>query len=105
MRAAGARNAPYLQASKAWARAKLLEQLTTNTLWLAPRAFRTASNGHELENRVDALLVAAAMHAIDPDGPDASDEDEEDESVSDDDDEEEDDDEDEEEDDEEGDDV
>ena len=105
VRAAGARNAPYLQASNAWARAKLLEQLTTNTLWLAPRAFRTASNGHELENRVDALLVAAAMHAIDPDGPDASDEDEEDESVSDDDDEEEDDDEDEEEDDEEGDDV
>ena len=93
MRAAGARNAPYLQASKAWARAKLLEQLTTNTLWLAPRAFRTASNGHELENRVNTLLVAAAMSAVDPDGPDVSDEDEEDEDegVSDDEDEGEDD--------------
>ena len=93
MRAAGARNAPYLQASNAWARAKLLEQLTTNTLWLAPRAFRTASNGPELENRVNTLLVTAAMSAVDPDGPDASDEDEEDEDegVSDDEDEGEDD--------------
>ena len=59
-----ASEAPYVEASKAWARSKLLEQLTTNVLWLAPRAFRTASNGQELENRVNALLIAAAIPHI-----------------------------------------
>ena len=55
-----ASDAPFVDASKAWARSKLLEQLTTNVLWLAPRAFRTAKNAQELENRVNALLIEAA---------------------------------------------
>tara|TARA_B100000768_G_scaffold131953_1_gene122608 strand:- start:137 stop:433 length:297 start_codon:yes stop_codon:yes gene_type:complete len=84
-RASWASTAPLREASQAWARAKLLEQLTTNTLWLAPRAFRTASNGQALQNRVNALLGAAASSF---DEPDASDEDEEDEVFSDDEDEE-----------------
>ena len=54
-----ASDAPFVDASKAWARSKLLEQLTTNVLWLAPRAFRTAKNAQELENRVNALLFEA----------------------------------------------
>ena len=84
-RASWASTAPLREASQAWARAKLLEQLTTNTLWLAPRAFRTASNGQQLQNRVNALLGAAASSF---DGSDASDEDEENEVFSDDEDEE-----------------
>ena len=68
-----ASDAPYVDASKAWARSKLLEQLTTNVLWLAPRAFRTASNGQELENRVNALLVAAANEGFSDEDDDEGD--------------------------------
>ena len=77
--------APFVDASKAWARSKLLEQLTTNVLWLAPRAFRTAKNGQELENRVNALLIAAATTSA---RGDSDEEDEEDEGFSDEDDDE-----------------
>ena len=80
-----ASNAPLVDASKAWARSKLLEQLTSNMLWLAPRAFRTAKNGQELENRVNALLIAAATTST---RGDSDEEDEEDEGFSDEDDDE-----------------